>query len=99
MMMSKNKAVILDRDGVINELVCREGGYVTSPHKLEELVYMPGVKEAVDKIRKLNYRIFIVTNQPAIYYGDMELNDLVCINNAIKYWLRIDEIYSAIFPF
>jgi len=94
-----NRGIFLDRDGVINELVWREGGHVTSPHKLEELVYMPGVREAVGDMRKLGYKIFIVTNQPGLYYGDMELDELVKINNAIKYWLRIDEVYAAIFPF
>jgi len=95
----KDKAIFLDRDGVINELIWREGGYATSPYKLEELRYLPGVGEAVHSMRELGYKIFIVTNQPGMYYGDMELNDLVRINNAIKYALRIDEIYAAIFPF
>jgi D-glycero-D-manno-heptose 1,7-bisphosphate phosphatase len=94
-----DKAVFFDRDGVINELVWREGGYCTSPHKLEELVYMPQAQESVKAVRKLGYKTFVVTNQPGIYYGDMDLNDLVRINTAIKYWLHIDEIYAALIPF
>jgi len=94
-----DKACFFDRDGVINELVWRKGGYATSPHKLEELVYMPKAPESVQAIRKLGYKTFIVTNQPGLYYGDMELNDLVRINNAIKYALRIDDVYAALFPF
>lgn len=96
--MVKNRAVFLDRDGVINELVLREDGRLTSPHILEELVYKPKVQEAAKKLRQLGFKLLVVTNQPGIYNGDMELNELVRINTAIKYWLHIDEIYSCIFP-
>lgn len=93
-----NRAIFIDRDGVLNELVTRDDGRVTSPWKLEELKYMPLVQESVKIMRDYGYLIFIVTNQPGLYYGDMELEDLIQINNAIKYWIRADDVYAALFP-
>lgn len=93
-----NKAVFLDRDGVINELVKRPEGHYTSPHKLEEVRYKPLAQEAVTKLRQLGYKVLIVTNQPGIYYGDMTVFDMARICFAIKCWVGADDIYPAIFP-
>lgn len=92
------KAVFLDRDGVINELVTRADGRITSPHTLEEVKYLPNVEKAVDLIRKFGYKILIVTNQPGIWYGDMTIFEVVRICEAVKAWLRADDIHPAIFP-
>jgi D-glycero-D-manno-heptose 1,7-bisphosphate phosphatase len=97
-MMMTNKAVFLDRDGVINELVKRPEGHYTSPHKLEEVRYKPLAQEAVARLRKLGYKVLIVTNQPGIYYGDMTVFDMARICFAIKCWVGADDIYPAIFP-
>ena len=53
----------LDRDGVLN---FGSPNYVNSPN---ELIIMPGAKEAVHELRKMGYRIAITTNQSAIMRG------------------------------
>jgi len=53
----------LDRDGVLN---FGSPNYVNSPN---ELILMPGAKEAVQELRKMGYRIAITTNQSAIMRG------------------------------
>ncbi|MBT4981645.1 MAG: HAD-IIIA family hydrolase [Euryarchaeota archaeon] len=53
----------LDRDGVLNY---GSPNYINSPN---ELVIIPGVKEAVIALRKQGYRIVVVTNQSAIMRG------------------------------
>ena len=61
------KTVFLDRDGVICE--DRED-YVKN---WEEFVWIPGSKEAISKLTKAGFRIFIVTNQSCIGKGIVTL--------------------------
>ena len=84
------KAVLFDRDGVINCLIDR-GYQRTSPYNLSELQYMPKIFEAVQIIKDLGYKTYVITNQP-----DIPLCQLTIINNAIKKALGFDEIYSAV---
>jgi D-glycero-D-manno-heptose 1,7-bisphosphate phosphatase len=93
-----NRAIFLDRDGTINKLVRRKTGEFTSPHLLEELEYLPRVQEAIANMRELGYKILIVTNQPAVCYGDMSVFECVRICNAVKAWVRADDIYPCLFP-
>ena len=64
-MSSASKAVFLDRDGVINQRP-PEGLYITST---EELHLLPGVVDAIARLKHAGYRVFIVTNQRCIARG------------------------------
>lgn len=97
-MKAMNRACFLDRDGTINHLVLRADGRRTSPHCVEEIKFLPKVQEAVAKIRELGYKILIVTNQPGVAYEDMSVFDCVNICEAVKVWVRADEIYPCLFP-
>jgi D-glycero-D-manno-heptose 1,7-bisphosphate phosphatase len=63
----KNKAIILDRDGTLNE----DPGYV---HKVEDFKLLPGVIEGL-KLLKDDYIFFIVSNQSGIGRGYYEEKD------------------------
>lgn len=63
-----NPAVFLDRDGVLNATVERNGG-AASPRSLEELRLEPGAADAVARLRAAGFRVFIITNQPDIARG------------------------------
>lgn len=58
----KQKAIFLDRDGVINE----EAGLFNNPQKLKIFEFAP---EAVKKINQSEYKAIVVTNQPSIAKG------------------------------
>lgn len=58
----EQKAVFLDRDGVINY----DYGYV---HKKENFVFLPGIFELVKAAKKLNYLVIVITNQSGIGRG------------------------------
>lgn len=89
--MNKNKAIFLDRDGVINKLIIRNGK-PQAPYSLEEFNLYPGVSEACFEFKKLNYLIIIVTNQPDVARGWVSIESVVMINNKIKEMLPIDDI-------
>jgi histidinol-phosphate phosphatase family protein len=85
------RAVFLDRDGVINE----DTGY---PHKAEDLVILPGVPEALQRLRKMGFLLFFVTNQSGIGRGYYSLADFECFNAEIiecleKQRVTIQETY------
>ena len=64
---SAAKAVFLDRDGVINRRPA-EGLYITSP---EELVLLPGVAAAIQRLNENGYLVFVATNQRCIARGSV----------------------------
>jgi D-glycero-D-manno-heptose 1,7-bisphosphate phosphatase len=66
------KAVFLDRDGVINELVYHpEAGIIDSPFTVEQFRLLPGVGEAIKRFRDTGYKVVLVSNQPGIAKGNM----------------------------
>ena len=67
-----HRAVFLDRDGVINELVYyEEQRLVDSPFTVEQLKLFPGVGEAIKKLTEGGYKVVIASNQPAIAKGQL----------------------------
>jgi D-glycero-D-manno-heptose 1,7-bisphosphate phosphatase len=61
-------AVFLDRDGVINRALIVQG-LPYSPRKIEELVVIDGVKDAVSRLSEKGFEIVVVTNQPDVANG------------------------------
>ena len=60
-----NRAVFLDRDGVINRKPL-EGEYVT---RWEEMEILPGVASAIGLLNQADFRVIVVTNQRCIAKG------------------------------
>lgn len=69
-----NKAVFLDRDGVINY----DYGYV---HKIKDFKFKKKVFEAIKYLNKKNYLVIIVTNQSGIGRGYYSVKDLKILHN------------------
>lgn len=65
-MTMHNRAVFLDRDGVINQYL--PGEYVRFAN---EFVILPGVPEAILRLNKHHYHVSMVTNQQGIGKGLM----------------------------
>ena len=67
-----NRAVLLDRDGVINELVYyEEHGIIDSPFAVEQLRLFPWAGEAIKRLIEAKYKVAIVSNQPGIAKGHL----------------------------
>ncbi|MBI5532909.1 MAG: HAD family hydrolase [Deltaproteobacteria bacterium] len=88
------KLVFLDRDGVVLRAVVRQGlPYAPSPSEVELL---PGVKEAVRRLRAAGYRMIVVTNQPDVKRGRLRREDVDWIHAWIKEQLpEIDEVRAC----
>ena len=86
------KAVFLDRDGVINEAFIKNG-QPSSPNSLDELKILPGVKEAILRLKKINFICIVVTNQPDVPRRKINKNTVIKINNFLKKKIELDDIF------
>ena len=59
-MTTTNKAIFLDRDGVLNDEI---GDYVW---KLDDFIVSPGVPESLARLKAAGYYLVVVTNQAGI---------------------------------
>jgi D-glycero-D-manno-heptose 1,7-bisphosphate phosphatase len=87
----KPPAVFLDRDGVLNRAVIKEGKPYP-PASVEQLEILPGVAEALDRLKAAGYRLVVVTNQPDIARGATSPEAVEAIHRKLRETLRIDEI-------
>jgi D-glycero-D-manno-heptose 1,7-bisphosphate phosphatase len=66
------KAVFLDRDGVINQLIYhQEQGIIDSPFTVGQFRLIPGAGEAIKKLHEMDYKVILVSNQPGIAKGHL----------------------------
>ena len=77
-----HKVVFLDRDGVLNALVERDGKMV-SPRLFRDFQILDGVSEAIETLCQLNYELVVVTNQPDISRGLMLQDELDQMTQAV----------------
>ncbi|HYA86653.1 MAG TPA: HAD family hydrolase [Nitrospirota bacterium] len=89
--MIKNRAVFLDRDGVLNRAVLREGK-PCPPSSSSELEILPGVREALCRLRDAGFPLIVVTNQPDVARGSQSREAVEAINSEIMTRLPIDEV-------
>jgi D-glycero-D-manno-heptose 1,7-bisphosphate phosphatase len=67
-----SRAVFLDRDGVINEIVYfPEIGMPDSPLNPRQFKLLPGAAEAIRIFNNLGLKVIVASNQPAIAKGKM----------------------------
>ena len=69
------RAVFLDRDGVLNRAIVRDGKPFP-PASPEELEILPDVPRALKRLKELGYLLIVVTNQPDVARGKMHASDV-----------------------
>jgi len=83
-------AVFLDRDGVLNAAVVRDGKPFP-PASVDDLAIAPDAASALGRLRDAGYRLIVVTNQPDVARGDQRRETVEAINAALAAALPIDE--------
>ena len=86
------KAIFLDRDGVINKIFMKNG-IPFSPPSFAELKILPGVKESILILHKMNFVCLVVTNQPDASRGKIEKKTIIQMNNYLKDEIKFDDIF------
>jgi D-glycero-D-manno-heptose 1,7-bisphosphate phosphatase len=87
-------AVFLDRDGVLNRIVERDG-VTASPRTPDELVLEADAASALADLRTLGFPLFVVTNQPDVRRGLMTDAALDAIHAKLAGLLVVDEIAAC----
>jgi D-glycero-D-manno-heptose 1,7-bisphosphate phosphatase len=88
------QAVFLDRDGVINRAVVREGKPYPPANKTE-MEILQGVPEALSSLHEAEYLLIVVTNQPDVARGATPKAVVEEINNHLASCLPIDEFRTC----
>ncbi len=83
-----NKAIFLDRDGVIN----KERNYT---YTLNDFVLLPDLFEALLELRKKGYLLIVVSNQGGIAKGLYGKSDVELLHNYLKAHLKKEDIDLA----
>jgi len=93
-MNKTNKAIFLDRDGVINKTIVRNGKPY-APLFLKDFKIIPGVKKTLKYLKKKNFLLIVVTNQPDVKSGKLKLTTLEKMNKILVKQLNIDEVFAC----
>jgi D-glycero-D-manno-heptose 1,7-bisphosphate phosphatase len=96
------KAVLLDRDGVINRLVYHhDAGVIDSPFTLSQFELLLGVPQAIRRFNELGLGVAVVSNQPGIAKGYLTEETLEgfrqkMLSEVAEAGGRIDGIYYCL---
>lgn len=85
------RAVFLDRDGVINRNMQRDGRAV-APTSLAEFQILPGVEAAARKLSAAGFRLVVVTNQPDISTGRTPASIVDAMHEELSRRIPLDDI-------
>ena len=86
-----NRAVFLDRDGVINALVYRPSQAIhDSPYSLTEFRLLPGVADAINQIHRLGMLAVVISNQPGVAKGRCDRELLQTLSDELRKRLAVE---------
>lgn len=90
MSVAKRRAVFLDRDGVLNRAVVRDGKPYP-PANLDELEILPGVADGMKQLKAAGFVLIVVSNQPDVARGKTPRESVEAINAYLAERLPIDR--------
>ncbi len=102
MLRHRMKAVLLDRDGVINSLIYYEdASVIDSPFTTSQFRLLPRVPAAIRHFNKLGLKVAVVSNQPGVAKGHLRYETLKSFEEAMISGVRagggqIDAIYYCL---
>ena len=88
----KRKAIFLDRDGVLNQAVVRNGKPYP-PANAAELVLAPDAESALQALKAEGFLLLVVTNQPDVAKGITTHAAVEEINRKLAAALPVDEVF------
>ena len=87
-----NKAIFFDRDGVLNELIQRDGGFY-SPQSFDQFIILDSAVGIIKNVKKLGYLCVVVSNQPDISRGYLKQTELDKMTDVLYKELYIDDVF------
>jgi D-glycero-D-manno-heptose 1,7-bisphosphate phosphatase len=91
------RAVFLDRDGVINRALEREG-QPYPPTTLAEFEILPGVPQACARLKAAGFLLVVVTNQPDVGRGTLRQEVVEALHEHMCRSLPLDRVEVCYHP-
>ncbi len=88
----KHRAIFFDRDGVLNELVSRDGSFY-SPQTFKDFHIVDEAKEVVNRVHSMGYLAIVISNQPDICRGRLKQSVLDKMTAVLIDKLNIDDVF------
>jgi len=83
------RAIFLDRDGVINKLIYHpEAKEYGAPFRARDLSFYPWSLPALEKLKKMGFLLFLVSNQPDYAKGYTSLKNLKAVHQRFHKYLK-----------
>lgn len=101
-LLFSNRAVFLDRDGVINAMVYNpEFGLVDSPANPDEFELIPDVAKAILTINQMGLLAIVISNQPGVAKGIYSLDLLNEMTEKMylelaQFGAKLDAVYYCL---
>jgi D-glycero-D-manno-heptose 1,7-bisphosphate phosphatase len=92
--MNLRRAVFLDRDGVLNEPVLRDGRPYP-PSGLDELIMVPDAGASLARLKRRGFLLLVVTNQPDVRRGTSTQAEVEKINRYLAENLPLDDFFTC----
>lgn len=90
-------AVFLDRDGVINRALVRNGKPYP-PCSLSEFEILPGVVEACARLKNAGFLLVVATNQPDVGRGTIAREMIEAVHKHMSQVLPLDRVEVCYHP-
>ena len=87
-----NKAVFFDRDGVLNRSIVRQGKPF-APRTIKNFKLYAGLRSVLRKLLFYDYTLLVVTNQPDIGNGYVDLTTVEAMHSILLERLPIREVF------
>jgi D-glycero-D-manno-heptose 1,7-bisphosphate phosphatase len=87
-----NHAVFLDRDGVLNRAIVRDGKPYP-PATAEQAEIVPRARESLLRLKKAGLLLFVVTNQPDVARGQADISVIEDIHRKLSSNLPLDDFF------
>jgi len=87
----KRRAVFVDRDGVLNRTLVRNGK-PHAPRRLADFRLLPGTARAVATLKQAGFLVIVVTNQPDIGHGLVAPATVEAMHERLRARIPVDEI-------
>jgi D-glycero-D-manno-heptose 1,7-bisphosphate phosphatase len=89
-----NRAVFLDRDGVVNLAVVRDGRPYP-PVDRSEMVINPDAESALARLKREGFLLVVVTNQPDVARGVQSRATIEEMHSELRSRLPIDDFFAC----
>ena len=87
-----NRAIFFDRDGVLNKLIKRDGGFY-SPQSFDQFEIYETAKFIINELKQKGFLSIVVSNQPDVARGNLKKSELDKMTKVLINKLMVDDVF------